>query len=102
MERRKMGHEVSTHSWEAQKEEKRIKIDPFTPENSAFPEFPVEFSTDFSFSPSVVGASLFDIHALVYTLPRYSPLTIPLIIYKISTFLYILDFQFVFMSLVMG
>ena len=28
---------------------KRIKIDPFTPENSAFPEFPVEFSTDFLF-----------------------------------------------------
>ena len=45
----KKGHEVSTHFWEAQKEEKRIKIDPFTPENSAFPEFPVEFSTDFLF-----------------------------------------------------
>ena len=72
---------VSTHFWEAQKEEKRIKIDPFTPENSAFPEFPVEFSTEFSFSPSVVGASLFDIHALVYSLPPYSPLTIPPLLY---------------------
>ena len=65
---------------------KRIKIDPFTPENSAFPEFPVEFSTEFSFSPSVVGASLFDIHALVYTLPRYSPLTIPLLYIKFRLF----------------
>ena len=59
---------VSQKKLALDKVKKRIKIDPFTPENSAFPEFPVEFSTDFSFSPSVVGASLFDIHALVYSL----------------------------------
>ena len=48
-ERRKMDTKFRPIFGKAQKEEKRIKIDPFTPENSAFPEFPVEFSTDFLF-----------------------------------------------------
>ena len=81
---------------------KKDKNWPFHPRKFRLPRIPRGVLHRFSFSPSVVGASLFDIHALVYSLPPYSPLTIPLIIYKISTFLYILDFQFVFMSLVMG
>ena len=81
---------------------KKDKNWPFHPRKFRLPRIPRGVLHRFSFSPSVVGASLFDIHALVYTLPPYSPLTIPPIIYKISTFLYILDFQFVFMSLVMG
>ena len=81
---------------------KKDKNWPFHPRKFRLPRIPRGVLHRIFFSPSVVGASLFDIHALVYTLPRYSPLTIPLIIYKISTFLYILDFQLIFMSLVMG
>ena len=81
---------------------KKDKNWPFHPRKFRLPRIPRGVLHRIFFSPSVVGASLFDIHALVYSLPPYSPLTIPLIIYKISTFLYIHDFQFIFMSLVMG
>ena len=65
---------------------KKDKNWPFHPRKFRLPRIPRGVLHRFSFSPSVVGASLFDIHALVYTLPRYSPLTIPLLYIKFRLF----------------
>ena len=57
---------------------KKDKNWPFHPRKFRLPRIPRGVLHRFSFSPSVVGASLFDIHALVYSLsPRYSPLHNP-------------------------
>ena len=56
---------------------KKDKNWPFHPRKFRLPRIPRGVLHRIFFSPSVVGASLFDIHALVYTLPRYSPLHNP-------------------------
>ena len=65
---------------------KKDKNWPFHPRKFRLPRIPRGVLHRFSFSPSVVGASLFDIHALVYSLPPYSPLTIPLLYIKFRLF----------------